>query len=271
MIDWGRLAKPQEDGSDTAAIEWLLRHCPPPWHPADPPPPAPADAARIAAGVAVGLHGGPILPAPRFAPLGGVPATLIEAIALVRHWPAMARQWPRIVHQIQPFADTEPPPASRLGSCSHNVRERYGVIAMTTDCPLGTAQAIVHETAHHKLRAMGVDNEAATRIICNPVDQLFHSPIVGFSRPMTALLHAHYSFLHVIELDLAMLRGESDPGRRADIATLLGRNVPRVAESGRSIGRHATVDKPGARFISALLEWTADALTEGEMKLRDYA
>jgi hypothetical protein len=271
MIDWGRLAKPQENGSDTAGIEWLLRHCPPPWHPTDPRPLAPAEGARIAGGVTVGLHDGPILPAPRFAPLGGVPAALIEAIALVRHWPAMAQQWPRIVRQIQPFTDTEPPPESRLGSCSHNVRERFGVIAMTTDCALGTAQAIVHETAHHKLRAMGVDNENATRIILNPADQLFHSPVVGYPRPMTALLHAHYSFLHVIELDLAMLRGESDPVRRADIAALLGRNVPRVAESGQSIERHAIVDEPGARFISALLEWTMDALTEGEMKLRDCA
>jgi HEXXH motif-containing protein len=145
------------------------------------------------------------------------------------------------------------------------------VIAVTVNCPLGTAQAIVHETAHHKLRAMGVDNEAATRIIRNPADQLFHSPVVGFPRPMTALLHAHYSFLHVIELDLAMLRGESDPGWRADIITLLRRNVPRVAESGRTIERYAIVDEPGARFISALLDWTTAALAEGEIELRNHA
>lgn len=271
MIDWGRLARPQEDGSDTAAIEWLLRHAPPPWHPADPPPPAPADAARIAGGIVVGLHGGAILPAPRFAPRDGVPPALIEAIALVRHWPAMARQWPRIVQQIQPFVDTEAPPGSRLGSCSHNVRERFGVIAITTDCALGAAQAIVHETAHHKLRAMGIDNETATRIIRNPPDQLFYSPVVGRPRPMTALLHAHYSFLHVIELDLAMLRAERDPARRGDIATLLARNVPRVAQSGESIERHALVDEPGARFISALLEWTAEVLAQGAMTLRQEA
>jgi len=271
MMDWGRLAKPQADGSDIAAIEWLLRHSPPPWHPSDPPPPAPADAARVAGGVSVGLDGGAILCAPRFAPVQGVPATLIDAIALVRHWPVMDRQWPRIVHQIQCFTDTETPPDARLGSCSHNVRERFGVIAMTTDCPLGTAQAIVHETAHHKLRAMGVDNETATRIIRNPTDQLFYSPVVGHPRPMTALLHAHYSFLHVIELDLALLRAESDPVRRTGIVTLLGRNMPRVAESGRSIERHAMPDETGKDFIAAVLAWTAEALAEGETILRQYA
>jgi len=142
---------------------------------------------------------------------------------------------------------------------------------MTTDCPLGTAQAIVHETAHHKLRAMGVDNETATRIIRNPTDQLFYSPVVGHPRPMTALLHAHYSFLHVIELDLALLRAESDPVRRTGIVTLLGRNMPRVAESGRSIERHAMPDETGKDFIAAVLAWTAEALAEGETILRQYA
>ncbi|PVX29356.1 aKG-HExxH-type peptide beta-hydroxylase [Sphingomonas pokkalii] len=269
MIDWGRVAKPQEDGSDTAAIEWLIEASPPPWHPVDPPPAAPAEAARVEGTVSVGPHGGPVLPGPRFVPLDDVPATVTEAVALVRHWPAMARQWPRIVHQIQPFADSEASHRSRLGSCSHNVRDRFGVIAMTTECPLGTAQAIVHETAHHKLRAMGVDNEAAIRIIRNPPDQVFHSPVVGRPRPMTALLHAHYSFVHVIELDLAMLRADSDPARRADILTLLGRNVPRVAESGESIERHAMLDEPGERFIAALLDWTAAALAEGEKALRN--
>lgn len=265
MIDWRRMAEPDPDGYDTRMILELLRSEPAPWHAAIPAGPPPHREPAIAGGkVAVRIDGDPLLPAPRFAPLPGIPANLEQAVAYVSRWPAAAAQWPRIVHTIQPFTDTTLPTGGppRLGSSSHNAAARYGTIALTVDCPLGAAQAIVHEMAHHKLRVMGVDNEAAIRLVANPPDALYMSPVVGIPRPMTAVLHAQYSFIHVTQLDLMMLEGESDPDRRADILVLLGRNVPRMEAGAALLRRHALLDADGEAFMDAFMAWTDRVLDE---------
>lgn len=267
MIDWSRMAEPSPDGYDTQAVLDLLRNEPAPWHPGPPYRSAPPRTPTVADGaVVVRVDGEPLLPAPRFAPVAGLPATLERAVGHVSRWPAMAEQWPRIVHTIQPFTDTTWPAdgSRRLGSSSHNQAARYGTIGLTVDCSLGTAQAIVHEAAHHKLRAMGVDNEAAVRIITNSPDDLYDSPVVvGIPRPMTAVLHAQYAFIHVVQLDLMMLETEEDAERRADIVVLLGRNVPRMEAGAETIRRHATVDADGEVFMEAFMAWSDRVIAAG--------
>lgn len=272
MIDWSRIAEPTGDGSDTEAVLAFLEREPMPWHP---PPPhrtaAPAAAPRLPEGPAVWIDT-PILPGPRFAPLTGLPEGLVEAVALVRRWPAMAAQWPRIVHTVQCFTDTVATAggATPAGSSSHNLAARFGVIALTVDSPPGAAQAIVHEAAHHKLRALGVDNERAVRLIVNPPDALYASPIVvDRPRPMTAVLHAQYSFIHVTELDLWMLAAEDDPLRALMIRTLLSRNVPRMEAGADVIRRHARTDDAGAAFLDGFLAWTDRVLEAGRAALAE--
>jgi HEXXH motif-containing protein len=272
-IDWARTVRPQQDGYDLAILARLLSDDRPPWLPVgariDAPPPAGFPCLE-GSRTAIGFAGAPLIVQPPFVAVEGIPPALAAAVGLVRRWPEMAAQWPRIVNTIQPYTDPTAAPG-RLGSCSHNEAWRFGAIALTADCALGAAQAIVHETAHHKLRALGVDNEQAVRIIRNPAADLFPSPVVGCPRPMTALLHAHYSFMHVLELDLRMLDGEEDPGRRRDIVTLLRRNAVRLAESGETIRRHADTDEAGAPFVGELLRWTDEALGASVAHLRDRA
>lgn len=269
-IDWTRMACPQSDGYDT---EIILRLAPEQPGRGDSGAALPGESAdtespSVAGGaVAVGVVGPPLMPPPRFAPVAGLPAALEEAVDLVGRWPAAAAQWPRIVTRIQPFADTELAAASaasprRLGSASHNESSRFGVIGLTVHCALGTAQAIVHETAHHKLRAIGVDNEAATRLVLNHPEETFPSPVVGRPRPMTAVLHAHYSFMHVLQLDLCMLERETDAERLSDLRILLGRNAPRIAEMTATIRQSAQLDRDGEAFVAALLDWADEALSE---------
>lgn len=269
-VDWARMARPQDDGYDTRTILHLLDAEPMPWHagPADRTAPSLASS-RDGLAVEVAVDDAPLLPPPRFVPLPGFPEPLAAAIELVRCWPAASAQWPRIVRRIQPFADAELIPSGAaadsrgLGSCSHNESARFGVIGLTVNSPVGAAQAIVHETAHHKLRAMGVDNEAAVRFVRNDPRDLFPSPVVGRPRPMTAVLHAHYSFLHVLQLDLFMIKA-GPPEGRADVATLIGRNAPRIASTAATLRRFALLDEPGESFVGAMLEWTDAALAEAE-------
>lgn len=201
----------------------------------------------------------PLIPSPRYGPVEGVPPVLDRAIAYVARWPAMSRQWPAIVRTIQCFTDTE---TSRpLCSSSHSVGSRPGVIALTVDCPLAAAQAIVHETAHLKLRMMGVGNESADRIVANPPDALHESPIVTeMLRPMTAVLHAQYSFMHVLQLDLEMLSQEDDPVVRDDIRSLIARNAPRMAKGLATLRRELRTDAAGAEFCDGFFGWCDAAL-----------
>lgn len=264
-IDWARMAEPQDDGYDIAVTAALMDAEPMPWHAAD----ARCDRIplgthpRIAEGrVAVGFDGPPLMPLPRFEPVPGVPATLTEAVARIGCWPAMAAQWPRIVHRVEPYDDMTRP---ALGSCSHNQAARFGVIGLTTGCPLGVAQAIVHEASHHKLRALGVDNEAAVRIVRNDPEARFFSPVVGTLRPMTAVLHAHYAFLHVLTLDLKMFAAFGE--RRGPLATLIARNAPRLAATARTIADAMATDAAGEAFIGAMLTWTRRVLAEADALL----
>ncbi len=193
----------------------------------------------------------PLLPAPRFVPDAQAIRALEQALHYVRRWPLAAKQWPDIVHTIQCYHDTEQPTEGpgRLGSASHSVDARFGVIGLTVNCPLATAQAIVHEMAHHKLRAFGVANENAIRIISNPQDELYPSPIVvDRPRPMTAVLHAQYSFIHVTQLDVHMLEQEDDPQVRSDIRALLARNASRMEQGSRRCGSTPAPMRPAGRF-----------------------
>ncbi|MHC2621242.1 HEXXH motif-containing protein [Bradyrhizobium huanghuaihaiense] len=197
-IDWERTARPQADGYDTAVALGLIETEPTPWRPLPPQRPAVNGAPSIAEGRVALRTEDPLLPAPRFVPAAQAVPAMEQALRYVRRWPLAAKQWPDIVHTIQCYHDTEQPTEGpgRLGSASHSVDARFGVIGLTVNCPLATAQAIVHEMAHHKLRAFGVANENAIRIISNPQDELYPSPIVvDRPRPMTAVLHAQL-FVH---------------------------------------------------------------------------
>src|SRR5260221_11585139 len=95
-----------------------------------------------------------------------------------------------------------------LGSSSHSDEAEFGIIYASVESPLCLAQAMVHEMAHHKLRALGISAESATRLITNDPAQLFDCPIrKDRKRPMIALFHEEYTFVHVTCLDLHMIAG----------------------------------------------------------------
>ncbi len=204
----------------------------------------------------------PLLPPPRWRPVDAVHPNLVRAMAFVERWPEAARQWPRLVHTLQGFWDTDAS-AGPLRSASHSEGARLGVFALTLNCPLASAQAIVHEAAHNKLRALGVDNESAVRIVANPPDQRFRSPVVlDRLRPMTAVLHALYSFLHVLQLDLLLLKQETDAAVRDDLLALIGRNLPRIEDGIGEVRRNIRVDEAGAGFLEGLTAWSAAVIAE---------
>jgi hypothetical protein len=264
VIDWYRMAEPQADGYDTAQMLALVRR-------ARGGKPERESMAHFSDGtVAAGERDVPLLPPPRWMRVDGDHPNMLQAIGFVERWALAERQWRQIVHQTQCFTDLEAMPGVRLASASHSVDGRFGVIGVTVDCPLATAQAIVHETAHHKLRAMGVCNERAYRLVVNPPDDLFPSPVVlERLRPMTAVVHAEYSFIHVTQLDIVLLEQERDADVRADLLRLLARNVPRMQCGFDTLVRHLKVDDDGRKFFDAFLSWSARVLQDGRRILQE--
>jgi hypothetical protein len=275
-IDWARVASPQADGYDTAVVLSLVAEEMTPWRhepvqrPASEPP-----ALRVGGhSISVGIGPlGPLIEHPRFEPVSGIPAALERGIDYVKRWPEAAMQWPQIVHRIQCYTDNtiaEKERSDWLKSASHSVDERFGEIALTVDSDINVAQCIVHEMAHHKLRAMGVGNERCVRFVANPPTELYKSPVVQeVLRPMTAVLHAQYSFIHVAQLDIHMLSAETRPGPYARIRSLLALNVQRMEQGLEVIEKHMRVDEEGEAFMSAFLDWIRSVIRTGRAMLAE--
>jgi HEXXH motif-containing protein len=263
-IDWSRVAVPQDDGYDTEVIARMAgvgARASPPGGPA--------------------MFGGRTrltaceerLPRARYtvAPLDH--PNIARGEALLRSWPAAHRQCGALLCELSPFLDPMLTPAQwdhNPGSSSDGFAFGFGVIAATVDNAYGFAQAVIHETAHHKLRALGVHRLTAERLIVNDATQLYDSPIVrDRRRPMTAVVHAQYSFMHVTALDVAMYDAALDDETRKAAAFLLARNVPRMEAGRRELATHLRTDAAGDLFFAAFDRWSETTLRRSREILDD--
>ncbi len=267
-IDWARMAAPQEDAYDSEVSLHLARTTQSPLREAlyerRPPDGAPA---IFDGAIAVRPEEKPFFARPRFLAAPVDHPNLRRVESYLRRWPAAHEQVKRLLDTVHPFVDTSIPPHLRdfvLGSSSHSEEAHFGSVCVTVDHVLCLAQALVHETAHQKLRSLGVSVEQASRLLVNDPHDLFESPIrKDRKRPMTAVLHAEYSFIYVTCLDLHMIEGETDPAIREDMLMLLARNVPRMEAGLALIEQHAETDAEGRAFVGAFLAWAGEVIRRG--------
>src|SRR6185295_7197196 len=127
------------------------------------------------------------------------------------------------------------------------------------------AEGIVHEMAHHKLRMLGVDFEDSIRLVKNDPTALYPSPIrYDCLRPMSAVLHAQYSYTYIAQLDIMVVRGGID--RRRDqviVERSLAVILPKLEFGRRIIAAEAIADAAGNEFLPALLNWVDRIIAEG--------
>lgn len=270
-IDWSRMAVPQPDGYDTDAILALAGSGASPLRPA-PYQRRPPEGSHAFCGGMVAVRAGPErgLGSASMVPAALDHPHLDKAAALLARWPAAHAQFQRLVEAVHPYCDLAQVRLGQwaFGSSSHSHEADFGCILVTVDDPLGLAQALLHEMAHHKLRAMGVSVEVADRLIANPPDQRFDSPIrKDRTRPMTAVFHAQYSFMHVTALDLYMLKKADDPLEATKILMLLARNVIRMEAGYREIDVHLITDSIGQTFVEPFMRWSRQVLDDGRAAL----
>lgn len=275
-IDWSRLAEPQADHYDTEVILRLVSTT----VTADRPQPY----RRTPVGEFPSLFDGQVAIRPVYRSLPEFESLSAEyidapldhpnlrvAAELVRRWPLAFAQCQRLLEAIHPALDARIPFESReiyRGSSCHSYESLFGTLWATAFCPIGLAEAIVHELAHQKLRALGVSFESATAIVGNHPSRLYTSPVVkDRERPMTAVLHAQYSYVHVVALDLHLLEVETDPARREALASVLERNLSRIEEGRDTIRRYFEFGGHGREFMEGFSRWTDTTIEAGRLLL----
>ncbi|MEO8379481.1 MAG: HEXXH motif-containing putative peptide modification protein [Acidobacteriota bacterium] len=267
-IDWARMAEPQPDQYDTRMTLALATTSGSPLR-VEPYVRRSSEGMPTIDGtdVAVRYLDQRELAPPRFALAPANHPNLAKALQYLRRWPEAYEQFLALIDSVHPCVDPTLTPDTRslmAGSCSHSHEWWFGTVCVTVDHPIGCAQALVHEMAHQKLRALGVSVEKAWRLVANEETELFPSPIrIGVARPMTAVLHAQYSFIYIVELDLRMLEQERDPMVRDHILQLLMRNVVRMEAGYETLARNIRTDAEGAPFLEAFLTWARRAIEKG--------
>lgn len=191
-------------------------------------------------------------------------SNLEYAVGLLECWPEVYRQFPKIIHTIFPFMVQHD---SKYGSFSAPDQGNLGAIYVSTFDPVGTSEALVHELAHQKLFGLGVEFESASRIVINPPEELYPSPLRGNPRPMAALLHATYAWLHIVALDLRMLSIEYEEGASREVLNTfihryLNRNIQILILVFDTVKKYIKCDSVGQDFFKGLSDWNSHLMAD---------
>ncbi|MEL6534526.1 MAG: HEXXH motif-containing putative peptide modification protein [Bacteroidota bacterium] len=271
-IDWARVAIPQVDGYDTE----IIRQCATlrfartgKWE----------DLARHQTGAATMLEGATQIidkhhPHPLGEEFDQAPTdhpSYARCTELLQRWPEGYRQCQGLVHTLQPAVQRDVETDDQVfGSCSHAFEMEFGTFYATVHDAYALAQAMVHEMAHMKLFALGFGKESTGHLIMNPLHEEYSSTIrTDKPRPMSAVIHAQYSFIHVVALDLYMLQKETDRDAQAHLLRLLARNVERMEIGYQTIDENVKLTPDGEAFFGAFMTWSRRVLDQGQRVLKE--
>lgn len=191
---------------------------------------------------------------------------------LVKSWPAVFTQLQLLIESVNVFLHTKSPPDDEgVGSVSDSGGGEFGVVSSTVNSAVGFAGSLVHEMAHHKLRALGVQFETADRLVRNPPEQLFRSPVrYDCLRPMSAVLQGQYAYTYSAAMCLAIVRPRTNPRRDRRIAEdALAVKLPKLVFGLEVLRRHADVDAEGGAFLEGLFSWSYRLFDEGFALLKE--
>lgn len=256
-ISWDRMAEPQDDRYDTEVVLELMRR---------------RGYVRRSLGGTPTFFDGKVAivhyPVAAFPPsCKPAPAdhpNLTAACDLVRLWPLAFQQIQDLLESVSVFLLEGADRSYR----SYSFLDRFGVIAATINHPVDLAECLVHEMAHHKLCALGVEIDRAERIVINKPERVFLSPIrYDRLRPMSAVLHAQYAFTYAAALQIEMAKGAEPEEYRRDAGNMLAGILPKLEFGERVIRDFAETDSAGDDFLRGYFAWLTRLLAEGHAVL----
>ncbi len=83
---------------------------------------------------------------------------------------------------------------------------------------------------------------------------------------MSAVVHAAYSFAHVVELDLACARAD-DPTLRRVARQAIEKNLIRLTSGYVTMRRHLRPGRHGAEFFAGFFAWLERLVGRGHLEL----
>ena len=198
------------------------------------------------------------------------PDVFEKAENYVRLWPMVYNSFHQYVQYISPF-ECELYPDNCFVSSSGCSMEEFGIIHCTYRHPFCLAEAMVHEMAHMKLFSMGINYECATAIIKNDPNERFYSPIKECQRPMTAVFHAVYSFIHILYLNNLILKSDSENPDIPVFMLMAKDTLSKMKEGCKIISENIKTDRQGELFVRDFLDWATTTMSETKQILNNYA
>lgn len=178
-----------------------------------------------------------------------------ELLANLARWPDGDAAVRSITDRFWPI--DKPELRGAMGCCCGSdpptLTAPYTAIHSTIFDTVGGAEGMVHETGHQRLRALGIELEVHNgMLLANQPAEVYASPVRKDKlRPMSAVLHAQYSYVWVTALDVAL-------GDVAHVAI----NLPRIIEGHHTLMAHARWTADGIRFWAGLGAWTEEVINE---------
>jgi HEXXH motif-containing protein len=235
MIDWSRVARPQPDSYDCQAAMSLRGELP-----------YVESATKIFDTVAV--TDCPRSLSPQLTNADPQHPNIKEAERLVNLWPEGAASFKYLMREFHPLALAG---LHGRGSTCGSDESQPGKMYATVHSAPGLAEAFLHEMGHSKLRYLGIHLEHADRLIANGPDELFVSPLRKDKlRPMSAVVHAEFSYTYVTALDLMM----------RDSIEALKINRDRIAEGREVMQQNLKCDEDGKRFFAGFFDWLDEVI-----------
>lgn len=192
-----------------------------------------------------------------------------KAEAYIRLWPEVYNSFHNYVQYITPFDCDLWPDNPYLSSSGCSAGEP-GVIYLTTRHPFPLAEAMVHEMAHMKLFSMGIGIEQADAIIENSPHEMYYSPVKETERPMTAIFHAVYSFIHILHLDNLVLKNERGAQEWPAYLAMAKDTLAKMKYGCSIVEKNIKTSAEGKLFVQEFLNKASKTMFETEQIIAAY-
>lgn len=190
-------------------------------------------------------------------------SSIKEAEDLVALWPEVHRQFGALIQAFNPMLiKGVEDKKSHSSSNSHQPDATLGAVWATVHNPVLLAQAFVHELAHNKLFALGQHFIAISPLFKNESNEVFDSPIrLDIPRPISAVFHGVYAFTHVLALDNILFEKGSKKHQKQCL-NLMKLNALRVKKGLDLIQKCAKLTIEGEAFMNPFYKWATQEITK---------